>query len=55
MALLFILTIVLLVAMVGSLPVWPHSKHWGYLPITGVGVVVLLLLVFIFERHGGLR
>jgi hypothetical protein len=55
MALLFILTVVLLVAMVGSLPIWPHSKQWGYLPITGVGVVLLLLLVFILGKHGGLH
>jgi hypothetical protein len=56
MALLFILTVVLLIAIVGSLPIWPHSKQWGYLPITGiVGVAGLLLLVFLFGRHGGLR
>jgi hypothetical protein len=30
MALIFVLTIVLIVALVGSLPLWPDSKSWGY-------------------------
>jgi len=25
-----VLTIVLIVALVGSLPLWPDSKSWGY-------------------------
>ena len=36
MTLLFVIAIVLLVALVGSLPTWPHSKNWGYYPIGGV-------------------
>jgi hypothetical protein len=44
MALIFVLTIVLIVALVGSLPTWPHSKNWGYYPLGGVSVVILLIL-----------
>jgi hypothetical protein len=40
-----ILTIVLIIALVGSLPRWPHSKSWGYFPSGGVGLVLIVLLV----------
>ncbi|MGD0426990.1 MAG: DUF3309 domain-containing protein [Candidatus Acidiferrales bacterium] len=45
MALIFVLTIVLIVALVGSLPTWPHSKNWGYYPLGGVSVVILIILI----------
>ena len=53
MMLMFILTIVLIVALVASLPAWPHSKNWGYYPIGGVSVVILIILVLLFA--GNLR
>jgi hypothetical protein len=40
-----ILTIVLIIALVGSLPTWPHSKSWGYYPTGGVGLILLILLI----------
>jgi hypothetical protein len=47
MALIFILTIVVIVALVGSLPTWPHSKNWGYYPVGGVSVLILFILVLL--------
>jgi len=46
--LMFILAVVLIVALVGSLPTWPHSKNWGYYPIGGVSVVILIILILLF-------
>jgi hypothetical protein len=47
--LLTILVIVLLLMMLGALPRWNHSRSWGYIPSSGVGlllvIVVILLLV----------
>jgi hypothetical protein len=43
--LLTILVIVLLLALVGSIPTWPHSRDWGYYPSGGLGVVLLIILV----------
>jgi hypothetical protein len=43
--LLLILTIVLIIALVGSLPKWPHSRNWGYYPTGGVGLILVVLLV----------
>lgn len=44
-----ILIVVLVMALLGVLPRWPHSREWGYVPTGGVGlvlvVVVLLLLL----------
>ena len=48
MTLLFIIAIVLVVTLVGSLPIWPHSKNWGYYPIGGVSAVILILLILFF-------
>jgi hypothetical protein len=36
---------VLIIALVGSLPRWPHSKDWGYYPTGGVGLILIILLV----------
>jgi hypothetical protein len=54
MVLMFILTIVVIVALVGSLPTWPHSKNWGYFPSGAITVVILLILILFFTgRLGG--
>ena len=53
MMLMFILTIFIIVALVGSLPTWPHSKNWGYYPIGGVSMVILIILILLFT--GNLR
>lgn len=43
--LLLILGIVLIFALVGSLPTWPHGRDRGYYPSGGLGLVVIVLLV----------
>lgn len=50
MGLMFILTIVVIVTLIGSLPIWRHSKEWGYFPVSGVTVGILILL-FLFLTH----
>ena len=40
-----ILLIILVLALVGVIPTWPHSREWGYMPSGVVGVTVLVLLV----------
>jgi len=42
-----ILTIVLVLALVGSLPRWPHSRGWGYYPSGGLGLVLVILLILL--------
>lgn len=45
-----ILLIVLILMLVGVLPVWPHSKGWGYFPSGGLALVALILLIFILAK-----
>jgi len=42
-----ILLIILVLALVGVLPSWPHSSGWGYGPSGGLGLVVLVLLILL--------
>jgi hypothetical protein len=45
----FIVLIVLLV--VGALPTWPYSGQWGYYPSSGLGLLLLIILLLaIFRR-----
>lgn len=47
MPLTTILLIVVLLLLIGALPTWPHSRSWGYYPSGGLGLVLVILLVFI--------
>ena len=40
-----ILIIILILLLVGGLPVFPHSRNWGYGPSGILGVVLVVLLV----------
>ena len=42
-----ILLIILILLLIGGLPVFPHSKSWGYGPSGIIGVVLVVLLVFL--------
>lgn len=42
-----ILLIILVLALVGVLPTWPHSSSWGYGPSGGVGLIVVVLLILV--------
>ncbi len=42
-----ILLIVLILLLVGGLPVFPHSKSWGYGPSGIIGAVLVVLLVLL--------
>ena len=52
MMLMFMLMIAVIIAAVGSLPIWPHSKNWGFYPISGASVIILIILILLFvHRH----
>ena len=42
-----ILIVILVLALIGALPSWPYSKGWGYYPSSGLGLVVLVLVVLL--------
>jgi hypothetical protein len=46
-----ILLIVLVLALLGAFPTWPHSRNWGYAPSGGIGIVlVIVLILFVMGR-----
>jgi hypothetical protein len=42
-----ILIVILVLALVGALPRWPHSRSWGYYPSGGVGLVLLIIVILL--------
>jgi hypothetical protein len=42
-----VLLIVLVLALIGVIPTWPHSATWGYGPTGGIGLLVLILVVLL--------
>lgn len=45
MTLTTILIIILILALIGALPSWPHSRSWGYGPSGLVGTILIILLI----------
>ncbi|MGA2890038.1 MAG: DUF3309 family protein [Terracidiphilus sp.] len=42
-----ILIVILILALLGALPRWPHSRSWGYYPSSGVGLVLVIVLILL--------
>ncbi|PPQ33490.1 DUF3309 family protein [Rhodopila globiformis] len=42
-----ILLIVLVLMLIGVLPTWSHSAHWGYFPSGGLGLIIILVIVLV--------
>lgn len=41
------LIIVLVLALMGALPRWTHSRDWGYYPSGGVGLILFVVIVLL--------
>jgi len=42
-----ILIVILVLALLGALPRWPHSRGWGYYPTGGLGMVLLIVVILL--------
>lgn len=42
-----ILIVILVLALLGALPRWPHSRDWGLYPAGGVGLILLVVVVLL--------
>ncbi|HZW06783.1 MAG TPA: DUF3309 family protein [Phycisphaerales bacterium] len=42
-----VLLIVLILLLIGALPVYPHSKNWGYAPGGILGLLLIILIVLL--------
>jgi hypothetical protein len=42
-----ILLILIILMLLGALPTWPYSRNWSYGPSGGLGLFVVILLIFV--------
>lgn len=42
-----ILLIILVLALFGVIPAWPHSRQWGYYPSGGIGLILIIVLILL--------
>ena len=42
-----ILIVILILALLGVLPRWSHSRTWGYGPSSGIGIILLVVVVLL--------
>jgi Protein of unknown function (DUF3309) len=47
-----ILIIILFLLLLGALPTWPYSAGWGYYPSGGLGLLLIIVLVFLLLDRG---
>ena len=40
-----ILIIILILLLIGAFPAWPYSTGWGYYPVGGIGLVLLIIVI----------
>jgi hypothetical protein len=42
-----VLLVLLILMLIGAFHAWPHSRRWGYYPSSGVGVLLVILVVLL--------
>ena len=42
-----ILIILLILLLLGAFPRWGHSRRWGYGPSGGLGLILIIVLIFV--------
>jgi len=42
-----ILIVILILALIGALPRWSHSREWGYAPTGGLGLVLFVVIILL--------
>jgi len=42
-----ILIVILVLALFGAVPRWPHSRNWGYYPTGGLGLVLVIVIILV--------
>ena len=42
-----ILLIILILLLIGALPTWPYSGGWGYYPSSGLGLLLVIVVILV--------
>jgi hypothetical protein len=45
--LMTILIVILVLALLGAVPMYPYNAHWGVYPAGGIGLVLLILIILL--------
>jgi len=46
-----VLIVIFVLLLLGALPTWPYSSGWGYYPSSGLGLLLLIvILLAVFRR-----
>ena len=51
MSLSTLILILIILALVGVFPSWPHSREWGYYPSGGLFILLIIFLAMILTGH----
>jgi len=46
-----ILIVILILALLGALPKWSHSRKWGYFPTGEIGLILLIVVILLLLGH----
>lgn len=46
-----VLVVLLVLALLGAVPVWPYSANWGYYPTGGLGMILLVVVILIIAER----
>ncbi len=46
-----LLILILILALVGALPVYPYSSSWGYYPSGGLSLIVLIVVLLVVFNY----
>jgi hypothetical protein len=49
--LMMILLVVVVLAVIGALPTWPHSQNWGPFPAGGLGLILIVIVVVLLMGY----
>lgn len=43
--------VILVIAFIVALPIWPYSVAWGYSPCEGLGIIFLIVTLLVLTRR----
>lgn len=46
-----ILLVVLVLLFLATFPKWSHSKNWGYGPSSGIGLLLVIVLILFYTKR----
>jgi len=46
-----VLIVVLMLMLLGSMPVWTFNSGWGYYPVGGLSIALVVLVLFLFRGN----